>query len=37
MKLVSALIVAVAIASPAMKNYVAFQKQRASRRGGTSC
>lgn len=33
MKLVSALIVAVAIASPALKRYAAFQKQKARRRG----
>lgn len=37
MKLVSALIVAVAIASPALKRYVAFQKQKAARRGGAKC
>lgn len=38
MKLVSALIVAVAIASPALKRYAAFQKQKARRRGGgTTC
>ena len=37
MKLVSALIVAVAIASPAMKRYAAFQKQKATRRGGAKC
>lgn len=37
MKLVSALIVAVAIASPAMKRYAAFQKQKAARRGGAKC
>ena len=37
MKLVSALIVAVAIASPALKRYAAFQKQKAARRGGAKC
>ncbi len=37
MKLVSALIVAVAIASPALKRYAAFQKQKATRRGGAKC
>lgn len=37
MKLVSALIVAVAIASPTLKKYVAFQKQKAARRGGSAC
>lgn len=36
MKLVSALIVAVAIASPALKRYAAFQKQKVQRRGGGS-
>ena len=37
MKLVSALIVAIAIASPALKRYAAFQKQKAARRGGAKC
>lgn len=37
MKLVSALIVAIAIASPALKRYIAFQKQKAARRGGAKC
>ena len=37
MKLVSALIVAVAIASPALKRYAAFQKQKAQSRGGSKC
>ncbi len=37
MKLVSALIVAVAIASPALKKYVSFQKQKISRKGGAPC
>ena len=37
MKLVSAFIVAVAIASPALKRYAAFQKQKATRRGGAKC
>ena len=37
MKLVSALIVAIAIASPTLRRYVAFQKQKASRRGGSTC
>lgn len=37
MKLVSALIVAVAIASPALKEYVGLKKQKAVRRGGTKC
>ncbi len=37
MKLVSALIVAVAIASPALKRYAAFQKQKSARRGGAKC
>lgn len=37
MKLVSALIVAIAIASPALKRYAAFQKQKAVRRGGAKC
>ncbi len=37
MKLVSSLIVAVAIASPALKHYAAFQKQKAARRGGAKC
>ena len=37
MKLVSALIVAVAIASPALKRYAAFQKLKAARRGGAKC
>lgn len=37
MKLVSALIVAAAIASPALKRYAAFQKQKATRRGGAKC
>ena len=37
MKLVSALIVAVAIASPALKRYAAFQKQKTARRGGAKC
>ena len=37
MKLVSALIGAVAIASPALKRYAAFQKQKAARRGGAKC
>lgn len=38
MKLVSALIVAVAIASPSLKRYAAFQKQKSRRRGGgASC
>lgn len=37
MKLVSALIVAVAIASPTMKRFIAFQKQKAGRRGGSAC
>ena len=37
MKLVSALIVAVAIASPALKRYAAFQKHKATRRGGAKC
>ena len=36
MKLVSALIVAVAIASPALKRYAAFQKQKVQHRGGGS-
>ena len=37
MKLVSALIVAVAIASPALKKYAAFQKQKLTRKGETTC
>jgi putative ABC transport system permease protein len=37
MKLVSALIVAIAIASPAFKRYVAFQRQKLQRRGGAKC
>lgn len=37
MKLVSALIVAIAIASPTLKRYIAFQKQKAGRRGGSTC
>lgn len=37
MKLVSALIVAIAIASPALKKYASFQKQKAQRRGGAKC
>lgn len=37
MKLVSALIVAIAISSPALKRYAAFQKQKAARRGGAKC
>ena len=37
MKLVAALIVAVAIASPALRRYAAFQKQKAARRGGAKC
>jgi putative ABC transport system permease protein len=37
MKLVSAVIVAVAIASPALKQKIAFQRQKASRRGGSIC
>lgn len=37
MKLVSALIVAIAIASPALKRYAAFQKQKAAHRGGAKC
>ena len=37
MKLVSALIVAIAIASPAMKHFVEFQKQKLGRKGGVSC
>ena len=38
MKLVSALIVAIAIASPTMKHFIAFQKQKAQRRReGASC
>ena len=37
MKLVSAIIVAIAIASPTLKRYIAFQKQKAGRRGGSAC
>ena len=37
MKLVSAIIVAIAIASPTLKRYIAFQKQKAGRRGGSTC
>ena len=37
MKLVSALIVAIAIGSPALKTYIAKQKNKASRRGGARC
>lgn len=37
MKLVSALIVAVAIGSPALKAYIAKQRNKASRRGGARC
>ncbi len=37
MKLVSALIVAIAIASPAFKRFVAFQKRKARSRGGAKC
>ena len=37
MKLVSALIVAIAIASPTMKHFIAFQKQKASRKAGSQC
>lgn len=37
MKLVSALIVAIAIGSPALKAYIAKQKNRAHRRGGAKC
>ena len=37
MKLVSALIVAVAIASPALKKWAAFQHQKAKSRGGKVC
>lgn len=37
MKLVSALIVAVAIASPALKNFASFQKQKAKGWGGSAC
>ena len=37
MKLVSALIVAIAIASPALKKYAAFQKQKLTRKGETAC
>lgn len=37
MKLVSAIIVAIAIASPTMKRYLAFQKQKVGRRGGSTC
>ena len=36
MKLVSALIVAVAIASPALKKWAAFQNQKAKSRGGAN-
>ncbi len=37
MKLVSALIVAIAIGSPALKTYILKQKNKASRRGGARC
>lgn len=37
MKLVSAIIVAIAIGSPALKRYVAAQKNKAKRRGGSKC
>lgn len=37
MKLVSALIVAIAIGSPALKKYIARKRNQASRRGGAPC
>lgn len=37
MKLVSAIIVAIAIGSPALKKYIAKQRNKASRRGGARC